>query len=193
MWPWEHLAVGYLCYSLFVRSRYARKPDALPVVALAVGTQFSDLVDKPLAWTFGVLPGGHSLAHSALVAVPIALLAVAFFEKIGTAFAVGYLSHLPGDVFYPALVGGRPNVDFLLWPLVPAAESPTSIGFLEIVRLLFARFAENLFVGEFSAYLALELGLLLGVFALWLVDGLPPLGALARIVRQTDTTAEETT
>ncbi|WP_158056466.1 metal-dependent hydrolase [Halorussus halophilus] len=202
MWPWEHLAVGYLCYSLFARVRYGRAPRAVPVVALAVGTQFPDLVDKPLAWTFGVLPSGHSLAHSALVAVPLALLAVTLgrraaarnptsdFRGAGTAFAVGYLSHLPGDVFYPVIVGGKPNVGFLLWPLVPAAESPTSVGFLEIVRLLFARFVGELFSGAFSTYLALELGLLLCVFALWLADGVPPFGAL---VSRRERRREETT
>lgn len=97
MWPWEHLAVGYLGYAL-VRRAGARLgasgrgragsdaggagPDAGgttdtaagrggPVVALAVATQLPDLVDKPLSWSLGVLPSGTSLAHSLLVAVPV--------------------------------------------------------------------------------------------------------------------------
>ena len=187
MWPWEHLAVGYLCYSLYAHVRFRRAPRSLPAVAVAVGTQFPDLVDKPLAWSFEVLPSGHSLAHSALVAVPVALLAVFVGRRasrergaVGTAFAVGYLSHLPGDALYPLVLGHPPNIDFLLWPLVPVAEAPTGLGFVEIVRLLFARFVDELVLGAFSAYLLLELALLVGVFALWVADGVPPLGALRR-------------
>jgi hypothetical protein len=188
MWPWEHLAVGYLCYSLAVRLSGRGAPRPWPVVALAVGTQFPDLVDKPLAWTFGVLPSGHSLAHSLFAALPLAALAVTIGvvrknERVGAAFALGYLSHLPGDVFYPVLVGGEPNYGFLLWPIVPASASEASVGFAEMVRLLFGRYVERLARGELTPYLAVEAGLLASVFALWLADGLPPLNWLwSRVV-----------
>ena len=196
MWPWEHLAVGYLCYSLSVRLSGRGAPRPWPVIALAVGTQFPDLVDKPLAWTVGVLPSGHSLAHSLFVALPVAALAVSVGAALGrrrggtargrddaarddshagAAFALGYLSHLPGDAFYPALVGSEPNYDFLLWPVVPVPASETSVGFAEMVRLLLGRYVERLARGELSPYLAVELGLLASVLALWVADGLPPL------------------
>ncbi|UPV74354.1 metal-dependent hydrolase [Halorussus limi] len=185
MWPWEHLAVGYLCYSLLVRLSGRGAPRPWPVVALAVGTQFPDLVDKPLAWTVGVLPSGHSLAHSLFAALPVAALAVTVgaalgrrrdgSERVGAAFALGYLSHLPADVFYPALVGGEPNYGFLFWPVVPAAETEVGVGFAEMVRLLLGRYVRRLARGEVSPYLAVELGLLASVFGLWVLDGLPPL------------------
>ncbi|MFC7080036.1 metal-dependent hydrolase [Halorussus caseinilyticus] len=183
MWPWEHLAVGYLCYSLSVRALGRTAPRAWPVVAVALGTQFPDLVDKPLAWTFGVLPSGHSLAHSLFAALPAAALAVTLAwalgrPRVGAAFAFGYLSHLPGDVFYPVLVGGVPNYDFLFWPVVPASASETSVGFAEMVRTLFARYVSELAGGEVSAYVAVELGLLASVVLLWVADGAPPFGSL---------------
>jgi hypothetical protein len=183
MWPWEHLAVGYLCYSLAVHLLARRAPRSWPVVALAVGTQFPDLVDKPLAWTFAVLPAGHSLAHSLLVAVPISALAVALAwhfdcRQVGMAFALGYLSHLPADVFYPVLLGGDPNLGFLLWPVVPAVEPAVDVGFAEMVRILLARYIEELATGRITGYVAVELGLLASVALLWLADGVPPFRSL---------------
>jgi hypothetical protein len=61
MWPWEHLAVGYLLYSVSC-VLWGRYPTRIGVAALAFGTQFPDLVDKPLGWWLGVLPSGQSFA-----------------------------------------------------------------------------------------------------------------------------------
>jgi hypothetical protein len=188
MWPWEHLAVGYLCYSLAVHAFAGRAPRGLPAIALALGTQFPDLVDKPLAWTFAVVPAGHSLAHSLLVALPVSMFVVTAarsfgHRQVGVAFAFGYLSHLPADAFYPVLLGGVPNVGFLLWPVVPAVEPRTGLGFVEMVRLLFARYVTELRSGQFTAYLAAEVGLLASAFLLWLYDGAPPLCSLWSRVR----------
>ena len=60
MLPWGHLAVGYLAYSLAVRVRSGGPPAGLAVAALAVGTQFPDLIDKPLVSWVSVLPSGRS-------------------------------------------------------------------------------------------------------------------------------------
>ena len=175
--------MGYLGYSLYTHVRGRGPPRSAAVVALAVGTQFPDLVDKPLSWMLGILPSGHSMAHSLLVAVPLALLAVQLGsaigrKKAGAAFAFGYLSHLPGDVVYPAMIGGKANVGFLFWPLVPAPESEASVGFVEMVRTLFGQYLTEILTGQLSAYIALEICLLLSVFLLWLYDGLPPFRAL---------------
>lgn len=189
MWPWEHLAVGYIAYSLLTRLLWRRAPRSGAVVALAIGTQFPDLVDKPLAWTFGITPSGYSIAHSLFVALPLASLAVlvgaALHRRhVGFAFAVGYLSHLPGDVFYPMLVGGQPTASPVLWPLVAAGEPETSVGFVEMFRTLFGRYLNELLTAQLSPYLALELGLMGSVVLLWLYDGMPPLRAL--FVRTTE-------
>ena len=43
MYPWGHLAVGYLCYSLGVRLCDQRPPAGVAMVPLTIGTQFPDL------------------------------------------------------------------------------------------------------------------------------------------------------
>lgn len=181
VWPWEHLAVGYLLYSGLVRARTGRTPTGDAVVVLAAATQLPDLVDKPLAWSLGLLPGGTSLAHSLLVAVP-AVVAVALVARRrghparGQAFAVGYLAHPPGDVLYPVLLGGDPKVAFLLWPVVPADPSGVD-GVLPHLQELAATFVGHLATPAGVAYLALEAGLLSAALLAWVLDGAPGLPA----------------
>jgi len=183
MWPWEHLAVGYLGYSLSVRLFGRGRPGDAAVVALAVGTQFPDLVDKPLAWGLGVLPSGYSLGHSLLAAIPVSALVVALARRfgrprLGAAFAFGYLSHLPGDVVFPLLAGGELAPTKLLWPVVPASDAATGTGVFDAVRAMVDRYGAELASGELGAYLAVEIALLASVLAVWLRDGTPPLGAM---------------
>lgn len=58
MLPLGHLAFAYLWYVAYAAVGTHRLP-----ARLAVGSQFPDLVDKPLAY-LGVLTYGRSLAHS---------------------------------------------------------------------------------------------------------------------------------
>nr|WP_276414143.1 metal-dependent hydrolase [Halomicroarcula sp. XH51] len=90
-----------------------------------VGSQFPDLVDKPLANQFALIPSGRVFMHSLPFAVPIAL-AVAVYGwntgrlRAGTAFGFAYLSHLLADN-YRALLAPDPSVPpDLLWPFLPA-------------------------------------------------------------------------
>ncbi|WP_340101288.1 metal-dependent hydrolase [Salinibaculum salinum] len=179
MWPWEHLAIGYLVYSLFVRYVAGHTPQALAVAALVVGTQFPDLIDKPLGWGTSLLPSGTSFAHSLFVAVPLAALAVtatAAVDRadIGVAFAIGYLLHLPADAVYPLLIGRHLNWTFLFWPLLPAPA--TTIPIVPFVRELAGQFLAFLSTPRGRLYLLLELGLLGGAILRWYVDGTPGLG-----------------
>lgn len=183
MWPWEHLAVGYLVYSLLVRVTTGRAPATGGAIAVALGTQFPDLVDKPLAWGTGLLPGGQSLGHSLLFAIPIVLTVYAVATAVdrrdlGAAFGIGYLSHLPGDVVYPALLGGDVNLSFLLWPVLPASGS-RSTAMLGYVQELLAEFTATLSSPQGAVYLLFEAVLLLAALAIWVVDGTPglPLGS----------------
>ena len=70
MWPWEHVAFGYVLYSLGSHAIRREPPAEWTVFALGLGTLVPDLVDKPLSWSLGLFPTGYSVAHSALVAVP---------------------------------------------------------------------------------------------------------------------------
>jgi len=131
VWPWGHLAVAYLLYTLGYRLR-ATRPTGRATVALAVGTQLPDLVDKPLA-VVGVLPAGRSLAHSLLFVVPLAAVAVALATRRGVpqagwAFALGVGSHPPADAWQALRDGSLDGADYLLWPLRPVSTSGETVG-----------------------------------------------------------------
>jgi len=166
MWPWGHLAVGYLLYSVYSHRIRDRPPSDYAVIALAIGTQFPDAIDKPLAWTAGVLPNGRSLAHSVLIAaLVIWVLSVVIRhhqQSLVTAFSIGYLAHLFGDALYPLVSGDVSALGFLGWPLVPAIESGTDKSFLAHFMSL-----------ELTLFVAFEFGLTLFVFGIWIYDGLP--------------------
>ncbi|WP_458188942.1 metal-dependent hydrolase [Haladaptatus sp. NG-WS-4] len=189
MWPWEHLAFGYLLYSVLRHVGTGRSPRSDAVVVLAVATQLPDLVDKPLAWSLAVLPSGHSLAHSLLSAFPLSVLALALAHRarrsdVGVAFVVGYLSHLAGDVIYPVAVGKEPSPGYLLWPLVRVPADQSKMGFLARFREYFGDYLVYLGDPAVRGYLALELGLLFTVLVLWLVDGMPGIPRKIAVTRR---------
>lgn len=134
MIPTDHALVAVLPVVAVGLLRSRRLPaSGVILVALFAGL-LPDLVDKPLAWTFGVVPSGRMVLHSVVVAVPIvaAVVLVSYRrERLvhGMAFAWGYLTHLVGD-FHPVLVLGAeyyyyPN---LFWPLM-AANPDRNPGF----------------------------------------------------------------
>ncbi|MFC4549728.1 MULTISPECIES: metal-dependent hydrolase [Halorussus] len=175
MWPWGHLAFGYLLYSVLVRVRTRRPPGDAATVALAVGTQFPDLVDKPLAWSLDVLPSGRSLAHSAFTAAFVVFVVWAVLrrrnaETAAAAFGVGYVSHLVGDALDPVLAGDYYHLGFLGWPLVPAIEYPTEQSFVAHFREL-----------SLGSLTSVEAGFAVAITLLWLVDGAPGARALRTI------------
>mgnify|MGYP000563038312 CR=1 FL=1 len=195
MWPWEHLSVGYLLYSATMRAVYRRSPGDVGAVVVALGTQFPDLIDKPGGWVLGVLPSGTSVAHSAFVAVPVSLAAVAIARRrgvpeVGVAFAVGYLSHLAGDVLFYVLIGRGPAFGAVLWPLgsEPAGGTVSVFG---IVSRLFGRWVEYLASPAGVGYVLFEVGLLALAVAVWVRDGTPGPGVLGRARRLWERRSEQ--
>jgi hypothetical protein len=185
MWPWEHAAVAYLAYSLSVRAVTGRAPREWPVLALALGSQFPDLIDKPAEWVFGVLPS-TGVAHSVFTAVPLTLVLLAVGARRGwvgvsAGFAVGYLLHLPGDVFYDVILGNEPSYDKVLWPLVPGTVRP-DVDLVALLTRFFDRYAEFILSPAGVAYLLGEVALVGGAVVLWLADGRPGLGVLRRLL-----------
>lgn len=177
MLPWGHAAFGYLLYSLWRRRETGTTPAGVAVVALAVGTQFPDLIDKPLSWTFALLPTGRSLAHSAfflaLVGFVVLIAAHRYGQATaGRAFLFGYASHLVADALYPVANGDFHDPVYVLWPLVSQApeEGRSFVAF---------------FLGlDLTSTFAFEL-LLTGVALLrWWADGAPGLGVLRAGVRR---------
>lgn len=173
MWPWGHAALGYLLYVVYVWTRTREPPTGPGVVALLVGTQAPDLIDKPLAWYVGVLDYGRSLAHSVLTGGLILLVVVWYLRRRGhrelaAAFAIGYLSHLVGDSYTFVLAGTYEHLAFLVWPLLPIPGAETEL------EGLFAHLA------RLDASVLYSEGVLLagGVFVLWLLQGAPGLRTL---------------
>ncbi|WP_435156590.1 metal-dependent hydrolase [Haladaptatus sp. DFWS20] len=167
MWPWGHLAVGYLLYSLSCRLSTHRAPTALGTLFVAVGTQFPDLIDKPFAWTFAILPTGRSLMHSVLTASLILgggwLLTRKYAKRIPwQAFAIGYVSHLAMDSVKSLLNGEVSKLSFLLWPVLPSPSYETQQSFL-------AHFAEL----DLSAFVIFQFILTGVAFIVWVADGAP--------------------
>jgi hypothetical protein len=181
MWPWEHAAVGYLLVSVVVRAVWSAPPGDRTVLVGLFATQFPDLLDKPLGWVFGVFPSGVSVAHSVFVASVLCAGVIAAGgildrRQEALAFAVGYASHLLGDVLYPALTGGQLSWSILLWPVVVTdvqGETPA----LEFVGLLFDGYLQLVSGGESGVgyFVLFELSLLALALVVWLVDGRPGL------------------
>ncbi|WP_224448753.1 metal-dependent hydrolase [Haloprofundus salilacus] len=168
MWPWGHAALGYLLYRLCSWQREWRLSDG-PVIALAIGTQFPDLVDKPLAWTFGVIPSGRSLTHS-LISAAIVLAIILYItrkrnrEPLGIAFAVGYLGHLLGDALVPLLELDFVFLRFLAWPLYPPPPYESDSSFLAHLQNI-----------EMTSFFMLELLIFCIAVVIWIYDGYPGL------------------
>ncbi len=167
MWPWGHVGVGYLWYRLWTKLRTGRVPDGTSVWLVVLGSQFPDLVDKPLAWTFHVLPSGRSFAHSLFTAGSVLGLLSIFARKRDRteyvyAFGLGYLSHLFADGLYPVLRGRYRKQSYLLWPILPSPFTETEKGFI-------GHFEEL----DTSPQVRFEFALIALAFVVWVADGVP--------------------
>jgi hypothetical protein len=136
------------------------------IVFLAVGTQLSDLIDRPLAWTVRVLPTGRMLEHSLLFAVPVCVALYLYFRRHNrlrvertVAFAVGTLSHVV-NALPPSLCGDPVYIRHLLWPGLSRSGYDT---------------ASRSIVGHFTAidlteFGAFQLGLAVVAVIVWVLD-----------------------
>lgn len=179
--PWDHAAIGYVAFSIFVHAVYRDSPTARETFLVLFGAALPDLVDKPLAWQFGVLEGGRTLGHSVLIALPLSL-AVGFLAQSrgwprgGWAFGLGYLLHLPGDVVPASLRQGELKIDIVLWPITEGGGSQGGSlieKFLTNVVPYADRLVESVATGELPAFLLVPLIIWSGAFLLWVVDGMP--------------------
>jgi hypothetical protein len=188
VWPWEHVAVGYLVLSVLARGWTDEPPTGVSTLWLVVGSVFPDLVDKPLAWSLGVLPSGTSVAHSVFVAVPVVAVTLLLARRAGhtaaaVGFGVGYLVHLPADAVYPAVVGGSVAPGVFLWPLVEGDAGPP-VGLLSETGRLLAVLGNNLTDTAGLLYAVAALLVVGGAVLLWWVDGAPGVGRLRSAARR---------
>lgn len=189
MWPWGHLAVGYLLSVLSLRVR-RKAVDGTTVVLLAVGTQFPDLIDKPLTWV-GVLPGGRSLAHSLLVVIPLSAGVVYVAREADltgwrSGFVLGYLSHLGADSYRAVLTGRFGELTFLAWPLLslPDYERNSPWDHLDALVGAFRDTDASLFLARPMGAFTGQLVLFVAVCLLWVSQGTPGLARLRESVRR---------
>lgn len=157
MWPWGHAAIGYLAYTLYVASRRRRTPTTAEAFVVLLGTQLPDAIDKPLAWTFDILPSGRSLGHSLLTATILIGVAAVLLRPLNRVdltvpFGVGYVVGILTDLPVSILWGEFSRATFVLWPLLPSPEyeteptfsahfsaiEPTSAFLVQIVLFVFA-------------------------------------------------------
>lgn len=179
MMPWGHLAVGYLAYTVGTRVWHGRTPTGGPTIALAVGTQFPDLVDKPLNWWFGIFDG-RAIGHSALTMglLCAVVLFVAYRRERGAltaAFSVGVFTHLLGDSWQALLAGDFGSATFLLWPLFPAPTYPKDslLDHLVVMRRQFALLSDLSLETLLTTQVGQQLLLMVVLVGLWAVDGFP--------------------
>ena len=156
MWPWQHAAIGYLIFSMITLAQRREPPDGNELLVLLIATQLPDLIDKPLAWSFHLLPSGRSLGHSLLTAT-LCLAGVTIIaryydcSRLVAPLAIGYLTHLITDLPLAVLRGEFEQATFILWPLLPAPTYDTeesivaSLQFPELSLWLVGQFV--LFVG----------------------------------------------
>ncbi|ELZ39185.1 membrane-bound metal-dependent hydrolase [Halorubrum californiense DSM 19288] len=129
MFPIEHfiVAVVPVVAYVFVRDRHVPTGGLLAVVF--VGSQLPDLIDKPLAHQFGLLPSGRVFVHSLPIAVPLCCLTGWYAWRTdrlraGGAFAFAYGTHVITDN-HQTLSPPNPTLsDDMLWPFRPAAPRP---------------------------------------------------------------------
>ncbi|MFC7130073.1 metal-dependent hydrolase [Haloferax chudinovii] len=141
MWPWGHLLFGAFAYFGYRRIRQLGTSRVSVGLSLTLGTQFPDLVDKPLAWYVGVLPTGRSLAHSIFTFFLVAVVLTQIGWRVDRdeavfAFLFGYFTHIVGDIIPPLLDGERYYATFFLWPALPAVDYGTELTLLPRLRAL---------------------------------------------------------
>lgn len=187
MWPWEHVIVGYLAYSLFSRVVFRESPGGAAALSVIVGSLLPDLIDKPLAWQFGAFETSYALGHSVFFAVPVAVVAAATARylgrpRTGAGFSMAYLLHLPSDLLPPYVRYGTVAIDRLLWPIRATRSEPhvdLADGFLHF----FLPYVDRLVAGD--PYLMAHVGLGIATVVLWLADGAPGPGTIVRAVGRT--------
>lgn len=187
MWPWEHVVVGYVTFSVLSRLLYREPPGEWAALAVVFGALLPDLVDKPLAWQFGVFETSDALLHSVFFAVPVCAAIWLLSSRrgrgpVGAGLTTGYLLHLPADVIPYYFITGRWWPERILWPYRTAPPtSGTEFGPHLFVYL--GPYLEDLFSGDPSTYLLVNLFLVWLATILWFFDGLPGLGPVADAAR----------
>lgn len=129
MFPPGHFLVAFLPVFVYVLLKDRQLPSLQLAGIVTFGSQFPDLIDKPLYHESIVTPSGRVGTHSLPIAIPIAL-AVLWYAyrtdrpRAGLAFVFAYATHILGDVYKTLLAPDRGIPPDLFWPLVEPIERP---------------------------------------------------------------------
>lgn len=192
--PWEHAIIGYITYSLLVHLLYHDSPTGIETLVVVFASLLPDLLDKPLAWQFGVFAdsGGYAIFHSVFFVVPLSIggLMFAYYRdqsRIGWAFGIGYVFHLPADVIprtVERIKDGQLDLEKVLWPVQTyGGESPESFVGGSMHYLVV--FAEQVYGAEPTMFLQAIFGLTVFAFLLWIYDGMPVVREVFNSIRRT--------
>jgi hypothetical protein len=186
MWPWEHVAVGYLLYSLWLRTAGRGPPTGPAVGVLLLATLLPDVLDKTFSWGLGWFPTGYAVGHSVFLAVPAGLIAVVVagrgrYRLWAEAFVLGYWSHLVTDVVNPLRYGNSILPGRILWPVVEQAPYDRDYGLQRGIVYLEALY-EELAAMEPASVFVLYLLVPLATVGLWILDGAPGVRGFVRSI-----------
>lgn len=177
MWPWGHAAVAYLLYTLYSRRYSDRPPDGPGALVVVFAAMLPDLIDKPLAWTYHILPGGRTLGHSIFFAVIVVALAAWIARRghvdIGVALGLGHVSHLVTDLPRDLILGNLEGAQYLLWPVLAQPEYETPEGIIAYIL-----------ASSLDAYGLFQAGLFAVAAIVWFRDGRPGLDTVRRTARR---------
>lgn len=174
MLPLGHVAVAYAVFSLTRRN--GSTPTTGTTMAVVVGSQLPDVVDKPLAWGLHLLPTGRTLGHSLLTAGVVVLLlwyTLPVRRNLVVALAVGWCSHTIADMLTTMLAGATPSWGTLLWPLTPVPPYETELSAVARISAV-----------DVLAVSVLELSLFSVAVLLWYRDGRPGIDTLRVVARK---------
>lgn len=128
MFPHMHFIVAMVPALAYVLIGDRQPPTPRFAGAVFLGSQFPDLIDKPLAHELMLIPSGRVFMHSLPTAVPILLIVGLYGWKtdrlrLSGAFIFAHLSHILAD--HRELLQPTPEVSSdLLWPFFsPVARS----------------------------------------------------------------------
>jgi hypothetical protein len=126
--PIEHFIIALLPVAVYALLRDRQLPSLQLVAVTFFGSQFPDLIDKPLAYELSLIPSGRVFMHSLPFAIPLSVAVIAYAvrtdrTRLGLAFVFAHLSHLVAD--NRQLLRPDPYVSSdLLWPLQPPVVRP---------------------------------------------------------------------
>ncbi|WP_434530811.1 metal-dependent hydrolase [Haloarcula sp. NS06] len=133
MLPHAHLAFAYIAFSSYAHSAFRRAPGQREALAILVGSQFSDIIDKPLIFLGEPFVSGRTVAHSVLVVFPaifiLTLICRQYIQdgKIAFAFGLSWILQPFVDasifIIHGTVARDFIEISFLVWPFTIPADN----------------------------------------------------------------------